>query len=161
MLSRFNNEVLSSGPSAVLPQNLNDEWIKILQKTVDDFLDTNFDLDECKDPRDVGDPVLMACVYEIAKYQDGNKTDYTSKEMAEKMVIYALAITMETVNRESNIELEPPSLDNVLTMDRIIAYKDINPEFVKILKQACIIRNSEKSWFRNIKEKLLSSSSGS
>ena len=81
--------------------------------------------------------------------------------MVKKMVIYALAITMETVNRESNIGLEPPSLDNVLTMDRIIAYKDINPEFVKILKQACIIRNSGKSWFRNIQEKLLSSSSGS
>jgi len=161
MLSRFNNEVLSYGPNAVLPQNLSGEWIRILQKMADDFLDTNFDLDECKDPRDIGDPVLMACVYEIARYQDGNKTDYTSKEMAEKMVIYALAITMESVNRESNIGLEPPSLDNVLAVDRIIAYKDINPEFVKILKQACIIRNSGKSWFRNIQEKLLSSSSGS
>jgi len=161
MLSRFNNEVLSYGPSAVLPQNLNAEWIKILQKMADDFLDTNFDLNECNDPRDVGDPVLMACVYEIARYQEGDKVDYSSKEMAEKIVIYALAITMESVNRESNIGLEPPSLDNVLAVDRIIAYKDINPEFVKILKQACIIRNSEKSWFRNIKEKLLSSSSGS
>jgi len=68
---------------------------------------------------------------------------------------------MESVNRESDIGLEPPSLDNVLSMDRIIAYKDINPEFVKILKQACIVRNSEKGWFKNIKEKLLSSSSGS
>ena len=49
----------------------------------------------------------------------------------------------------------PLNLDNIRSMDRIIAYKNINPEFVKILKQACIIRNSEKSWFRNIKEKLL------
>jgi hypothetical protein len=121
MLSRFNNEVLSHGPSAVLPQNLNAEWIRIIQKMADDFLDTNFDLNECKDPRDIGDPVLMACVYEIAKYQDGKKTDYTSKEM----------------------------------MDRIIAYKDVNPDFVKILKQACIIRDSKKGWFKNIKEKLL------
>jgi hypothetical protein len=160
MLSRFNNEVLSYGPSAVLPQNLNAEWIKVLQKMADDFLDTNFDLYECNDPRDVGDPVLMACVHEIARYQEGNKADFTSKEMAEKMVIYALAITMESVNRETNIGLEPPSLDNVLSMDRIIAYKDINPEFVKILKQACIVRNSEKGWFKNIKEKILSSSSG-
>jgi hypothetical protein len=159
MLSRFNNEVLSYGPSAVLPQNLNAEWIKVLQKMADDFLDTNFDLYECNDPRDVGDPVLMACVHEIARYQEGNKADFTSKEMAEKMVIYALAITMESVNRESNIGVEPPNLDNVLSMDRIIAYKDINPEFVKILKQACIVRNSEKGWFKNIKDKLLSTSS--
>ena len=156
MLSRFNNEVLSYGPSAVLPQNLNAEWIKILQKMADEFLDTNFDLDECKDPRDVGDPVLMACVYEIVRYQDGEKTEFTSKEMAEKMVIYSLAITMESVNRQSNIGLEPPSLDNIFSMDRIIAYKDINPEFVKILKQACIIRNSEKSWFRNRRRVLTS-----
>jgi hypothetical protein len=155
MLSRFNNEVLSYGPSAVLPQNLNSEWIKILQKMADDFLDTNFDLDECKDPRDVGDPVLMACVYEIARYQDKDKTDYTSKEMAEKMVIYALAITMESVHRESDIGLEPPNLDNVLSMDRIVAYQKINPAFVKVLKQACIVRNAEKGWFKNIKEKIL------
>jgi hypothetical protein len=45
-------------------------------------------------------------------------------------------------------------------MDRIIAYQDTNPEFVRILKQACIVRNSEKGWFKNIKEKLLSVSSG-
>ena len=155
MLSQFNNQVLSYGPSAVLPQNLNGEWIKILQQMADDFLDTNFDLEVCKDPRDVGDAVLMACVYEIVRYQDGEKAEFTSKEIAEKMVIYSLAITMESVNRESNIGLEPPSLDNILSMDRIIAFKDINPEFVKILKQACIVRNSEKGWFRNIKEKLM------
>ena len=160
MLVRFNNEVLSNGPGAVLPQNLNSEWIKILQKMADDFLDTNFDLQECKDPRDVGDPVLMACVYEIARYQDGEKVDFTAREMAEKVVIYALSITMESVNRESNIELKPPNLDNVLSMDRIIAYQDTNPEFVRILKQACIVRNSEKGWFKNIKEKLLSASVG-
>lgn len=155
MLSRFNNEVLSNGPNAVLPQNLNDKWIKILQKMADDFLDTNFDLDECKDPRDVGDPVLMACVYELARYKDGDSADYDSKDMAEKMVIYALAITMESVNRESDIGMEPPNLDNILSMDRIIAYRNINPEFVKVLKQACITRNSEKGWFKNIKDKLL------
>ena len=157
MLSRFNNEVLSYGPSAVLPQNLNSEWITILQKMADDFLDTNFDLQECKNPQDMGDPVLMACVYEIAGYSNEKNVDFTPKEMAEKVAIYALAITMESVNRESNIELDPPNLDNVLSMDRIIAYKNINPDFVKVLKQACIVRNSEKGWFKNIKEKLLSS----
>jgi len=40
-------------------------------------------------------------------------------------------------------------------MDRIVAYKKVNPEFVKILKQACIVRNSEKGWFKNLKEKLM------
>ena len=155
MLSRFNNEVLSYGPTAVLPQNLNSTWMRNLQKIADDFLDSNFSLHECKDPRDVGDPILMACVYEILSFQQGDRVDISPKEMAESMAIYSLSILMESVNRESNIGLEPPNLDNVLSMERIIAFKDKNPEFVKVLKKACIIQNSEKGWFQNIKDKLL------
>ena len=155
MLSRFNNEVLSYGPTAVLPQNLNSNWIKKLQKITDDFLDSNFALDECKDPRDIGDPILMACVYEILGFQQRDSADVSPKEMAEKMAIYSLSILMESVNRESDIRLEPPNLEDILSMDRIMAFKDKNPEFVKVLKQACIIQNSEKGWFQNIKDKLL------
>jgi hypothetical protein len=157
MLSQFNNEVLSYGPTAVLPQNLNSTWIKKLQKMADDFLDSNFALHECKDPSDIGDPVLMACVYEILSYQKENSAEVSAQDLAEKMAIYSLSIMMETVQRESPIELAPPDLDNVLSMDRIMAFKDKNLEFVKVLKQACIIQNSEKGWFQNIKEKLLSS----
>ena len=156
MLSKFNNEVLSYGPTAVLPQNLNSSWIMKLQKVADEFLDSNFDLHECKDPRDVGDPILMTCDYEILAYQAGKHVDVTPDDMAEKMTIYALSIIMEAVHREDNIELEMPNLDNILSMDRIIAYKKTNPDFIKFLKQVCIARNSNKGWFRNIKEKLLS-----
>ena len=155
MLSRFSNEVLSYGPTAVLPQNLNMRWIKKLQKIADDFLDSNFSLHECKDPRDVGDPILTACVYEILGYQQADSVDVSPKELAEKMAIYSLSILMESVHRESNIGLEPPDLDNILSMERIMAFKEKNPEFVKVLKQACIIQNSEKGWFQNIKDKLL------
>jgi len=155
MLTRFNNEVLSYGPTAVLPQNLNSEWIRNLQKLSEDFLDSNFDLHECKDPRAIGDPVLMACVYEILSYQHGEIVDVSPAEMAEKLTIYALSIIMEAVQRETDIGVKPPNLDNILSMDRIIAYKKTNPDFVKFLKQVCIVRNSEKGWFHHIKEKLL------
>jgi hypothetical protein len=156
MLSQFNNEVLSYGPTAVLPQNLNTVWLMKLQKVADEFLDSNFDLHECKDPRDVGDPILMTCVYEILAYQAGEHVDITPDDMAEKMTIYALSIIMEAVHRENNIGLEMPNLDNILSMDRIIAFKKTNPEFIKFLKQVCIMKNSDKGWFRNITEKLLS-----
>ena len=156
MLSQFNNEVLSYGPTAVLPQNLNTVWIMKLQKVADEFLDSNFDLHECKDPRDVGDPILMTCVYEILAYQAGEHVDVTPDDMAEKMTIYALSIIMEAVHREDHIGLEMPNLDNILSMDRIIAFKKTNPDFIKFLKQVCIVRNSDKGWFKNIKEKLLS-----
>ena len=157
MLSQFNNEVLSYGPTAVLPQNLNLAWLKRLQTAADEFLDSNFNLNECKDPRDVGDPILMACVYEICAYQRAEISEMTPRDMAEKLTIYAISIIMEAVQREDDIGLEPPDLDNILSMERIITYKKRNPEFIKFLEQVCIVRNSEKGWFRNIKEKLLTS----
>ena len=157
LLSQFNNEVLSYGPTAVLPQNLSSTWIIKLQKAADDFLDSNFDLHECKDPRDVGDPILMACVYEIIAFQSGKNIDVSPDDMAEKMTIYALSIIMEAVEREQSIGLEAPNLENILSMDRIISYKKTNPDFIELLQEACVVRDSDKGWFRNIKKKLLSS----
>lgn len=156
MLSEFYNEVLAFGPVAVLPQNLNSKWIQRLQKMADDFLDSNFNLHACTDANEVGDPVLAACVYEILRYQYADQSDLNPKEMAEKMAIYALSITMESINRNDYFGLKPPNLDNILSMDRILSYKSIRPEFIKLLKDACIIRESEKGWFQNIKEKLIS-----
>ncbi len=160
MLSEFYNEVLAFGPLAVLPQNLNSKWIQRLQKMADDFLDSNFNLHECKTASEIGDPIIAASVYEILRYQYGDDFDLTPQEMAEKIVIYALSITMETVNRQSNYGLKPPSLDNVLSMERILSYKHKKPEFVEMLVEACIIRESEKGWFQNIKEKLISGIKG-
>ena len=157
MLSQFNNQVLSYGPAAVLPQNLNNVWLKKLQKAADEFLDSNFDLHECKDPRDVGDPLLMASVYEIVAYQSGEPVELTPDGMAENLTVYSLSIIMEAVHREKDIGLEPPNLDNILSIDRIIAFKKRNPDFVDFLKEVCILRDSEKGWFRNLKEKLLTS----
>ena len=161
MLSEFYNEVLAFGPVAVLPQNLNTKWIQRLQKMADDFLDSNFNLHTCINAKEIGDPVLAACVHELVRYQYADQSDLTPKEMAEKMVIYALSITMESVSRKDDFGLEPPSLDNILSMDRILSYESIQPEFIRLLKDACIIRESEKGWFQNIKEKLISGIKGS
>ncbi len=157
MLSQFNNQVLSYGPAAVLPQNLNPTWLERLQKAADEFLDSNFDLHECKDPRDVGDPLLMACVYEIVAYQTGETRGLSIDDMAEKLTVYSLSVIMEAVHRDQDIGLEPPDLDNILSMERIIKFKRKNPEFVEFLKNICIVRNSDKGWFRNLKEKLITS----
>lgn len=161
MLSEFYNEVLVFGPVAVLPQNLNNKWIQRLQNMADEFLDSNFNLHTCTDAKEVGDPVLAACVYEIIRYQYADQSDLTPKEMAEKMVIYALSIIMESINRKDNFGLQPPNLDNILSMDRILTYKSIQPEFIQLLKDACIVRESEKGWFQNIKEKLIGGIKGS
>ncbi|MEJ2102425.1 MAG: hypothetical protein P8X68_21005 [Desulfobacterales bacterium] len=128
MLSEFYNEVLAFGPVAVLPQNLNSKWIQRLQQMADQFLDSNFSQYACADIREIGDPVLAASVYELLRYQHSNKFDLTPKEMAEKIVIYALAITMESVNRKSDFGLKPPTLDNILSVERILGYKNREKE---------------------------------
>ena len=159
MLTQFHNEVLSNGPVAVLPQNLNSSWLQSLQKVADDFLNSNFRLDECKVPEDIADPILSACVLEILKHQHGDKYEISPKEMAEKLVVYTLSIMMESVNRESDIGFTPPNLDNIMSLERVIEYKDKNPQFISVLTKACIIRETKQGWFQNIKEKLLSSGS--
>ena len=67
---------------------------------------------------------------------------------------------MEAVNREGDIGLEPPDLDNVLFVERIVDFKKVNPEFYETLKQACVIRESTNGWFDNIKKKILTKVKG-
>lgn len=156
MLSKFNNEVLLKGPVAVLPQNLNHAWLKRLQQIAEEFLDRNFSLDECKEPQDVADPLLSVCVHEILRHQHVDTNKIPAEEMIEKMAIYAISIVMEAVSRENDIRLDPPNLDNILSIERMVGFKKINPDFVELLEQACVIRNPDKGWFDNIKEKILS-----
>jgi DNA polymerase III delta prime subunit len=144
MISKFNNEVLSKGPTAVLPQNLNHAWLNRLQKIAEEFLDQNFSTDECKAPEDIADPLLSVCVYEILRYLDIDQSMVPKEDMIEKMAIYAISIVMEGVNRESDIGLEPPGLDNILSVDRIDSIKRFNPAFNDLLDQACVIRDSSR-----------------
>ena len=139
MLSKINNEVLSHGPEAVLPQNLNKKWLNILQKMAEDFIDSNYDLEECKKPEDVADLILSVCVSELLISQHGNSTDISIKEMLEKITIYSISLIMEAVDRESNIGIEKPTLEDILYWDRMIRMKKTNPEFVETLEKACIL----------------------
>jgi len=140
MISKFNNEVLSKGSAAVLPQNLDRAWLEKLQKIAEDFLERNFSLDECKEPQDIADPLLSVCVYEILRHLDIDKSRVTSEDMIEKMAIYAISIVMEAVNREADIGLDPPDLDNILSVQRIDLIKRFNPAFNDLLEKACVIR---------------------
>jgi hypothetical protein len=160
MLSKFNNQVLSKGPGAVLPQNLDAAWLKRLQDFSEDFLEQNFSLDECREPRDIADPLLSVCVLEVLNYHKTDTDNIPIEKMLEYITIYAISIIMEAVNREGDIGLEPPDLDNVLFVERIVDFKKVNPEFYETLKQACVIREPADGWFDNIKKKILAKIKG-
>ena len=145
MLSKINNEVLSHGPEAVLPQNLNKKWLNILQEMAEDFIGSNYDLEECKKPEDVADPILSVCVSELLMSQHNYKTDIPIKEMLEKITIYSISLIIEAVDRESDIGIEQPTLENILYWDRIIRMRKTNPEFVETLEKACILQIPEQA----------------
>ncbi len=159
MLSRFANEVLSHGSSAVLPQNLSDFWLNTLQKLSDDFLDSNFAIDQCTETLDMGDPILVSCVHEVLRYKRGPGLEIPAAELAANVAIYALSITMETIRRESDMEMTPPELGNLLAIDRLVRYGKTNPDFGRFLERACIIPENEipaeESWFSQLKQKIL------
>jgi hypothetical protein len=165
LLSRFSNEVLSRGSGAVLPQNLSDFWLKTIQKLCDDFLDRNFSVDQCTQTVDTGDPVLVACVHEILSHGRGNDPALAEDELAEHVTIYALSITMETIRRESDIQMALPTMGTLLSIDRIVQFGKINPKFGRFLERACIISENEAageaSWFQRLKKKILSHISNS
>jgi len=139
MLAKFNNEVLKYGPDAVLPQNLNKEWLNTLQQMAEDFLESNYDLEQCKKPGDMVDTILSVCVSEILRSQHSDKADISDEDILKKIPIYSLSLIIEAVHRESDLGLEKPNLENILSWDRIRRIKENNPEFIKALEKACIL----------------------
>jgi hypothetical protein len=154
MLSEFNNEVLSQGPSAVLPQNLNNKWFQRLQLIANEFLDSNLDLDKCRLTDDTVDPVLVACVYEILIHQLGDGFEIPSKELTKMMAIYSLCITIESVRRETDLVIQLPDLDNILSIERIVSFGQKYPEFIEILRKACILEKPTDGWLQSLKKKI-------
>lgn len=137
-LAKFSNEVLSRGPESVLPQNLSQEWLNAIQELTDAFLEKNFGRGTCPIKLDGVDPVLLACVTEILKSQHGGTPDISDNEMVEKIAIYALSVTMETINRETGKPAEPPSLDDIFSMERIAKLKGLYPDLEEFLDAVCI-----------------------
>jgi hypothetical protein len=148
MLAKFNNEVLIYGPDAVLPQNLNKEWLDTLQKMAEDFLEANYDLEQCKKPGDIVDPILSVCVSEILRSQYPDNADISDEDILKKIPIYSLSLIIEAVNRESDLGIEKPNLQNLLSWDRIMRIKETHPEFIKALEQACILQVSDTPGYK-------------
>ena len=138
LLSKFANEVLSRGASALLPFNLSREWLAELQKMADDFLDLNFQTENCADVGDIVDPILSACVAEILSHRQGGTTEIAPEELIKKITIYAIQITIETNRRESGIKVEPPSLENILDADRLAEMSGNFPDMAKFLDRVCL-----------------------
>ena len=138
LLSKFNNEVLSKGPQAVLPQNLTSEWLIRIQKMVDDFLDTNFEEGGCRQENFTADPILSTCVSEILHHLKGDRIDVQGNDMFEKLTLYSLSVTVESIGKEVDINLPPPTLETIFDKQRLQDIVGIRPEFELIIQTICM-----------------------
>jgi hypothetical protein len=138
LLSKFANEVLSRGASALLPQNLSPGWLTTIQKLADDFFDINFESENCLEVGEVVDPILSACVSEILSYQQGGTTEISADDLIKKITIYSIQITIETIRRESGIGVVPPSLENIFESDNLAELKDLFPDMTNFLDRVCL-----------------------
>ncbi|MFO7497239.1 MAG: hypothetical protein R6X05_16555 [Desulfobacterales bacterium] len=138
LLSEFGNEVLSRGSAAVLPQNLNQKWLGILQRRVDDFIDNHFELETCPGSDRSVDPLLTVCVSEILHHQEGGSVRTTEEDLIRKTTIYAVAVTMESIHRGAHRPLEPPTLDNIFATERLVRLKTAYPELEAFLERVCV-----------------------
>lgn len=139
LLSRFANEVLSKGPSAVLPQNLSLEWLARIQKMADDFLDINFVSNDCEDVGDSVDPILSACVSEILTHHGAEgTTEISADDLIKKITIYAIHITIETIRRQSGITVDHPSLENIFDLNRLAELSGLFPEMEQFFSRVCL-----------------------
>jgi len=138
LLSKFGNEVLSKGPESVLPQNLTPAWLERIQKMADSFLDTHFDGEKCLWDGFAADPILTACVSEILRYQNRDSVEIQEREMFDKLTMYALAVTIETVRKEATASLPVPTLDDIFDKRRYLEIENSLPQFGSILKFVCL-----------------------
>jgi hypothetical protein len=104
----------------------------------DEFLDTNFEGDDCRKDDFTADPVLSACVLEILRHLKDGKVDVQEKEMFEKLTLYSLSVTVETVAKQKAIDLEPPTLTTIFDKRRLQEIVNIRPEFKPIIKIVCM-----------------------
>ena len=104
----------------------------------DDFLDLNFQSESCADVGDIVDPILSACVSEILSYQQGGTTEIAPEELIKKITIYSIQITIETIRRESRIDVERPSLDNILDTDQLAEMSEMFPDMANFLDMVCL-----------------------
>ena len=156
MLAKLNNELLGLGPSAVLPQNLSDGWLAVLQERAEAYLDATYDLEVCRQPSDDADPMLIACVVEI--YRDGSRRSapIAPEKLGELLTLYSLSLIIESAVRRHGLAAPRPEVKDFFSWDRIVALSNEIPELSDFLKQACMLKSSKSGWFEALKTKLRS-----
>ena len=141
MINKFAEEIMSKGADEVLPQNLSDEWLEKLYYGSVYFIKTiNMDEEEIETEKfsDVNSMLLFAADSEI--YQ--NKNNYNPKvdiakrdeeELYENISCLSLSYIYEMISRNSEIVIDPPTLENIYNRERLFVIEQEKPQLTDLL----------------------------
>jgi len=113
MLSQYTASVLRHGPDAVLPTNLSDCWLDFMSQ------DTNQE-ELVENPRYTS--VLASVLLILSADSYGVKVEVEEERLFEYIELYRLELSLEKIRRVKSIEIEPATLETILTR-RDIKYK--------------------------------------
>ncbi len=142
MINKFIDEVITTGPESALPQNLETVWLDRIYIAAKNFLKTAAgSKEEQADAEFLGDDyslIMLSAVTEIAHQQSGYKPDDKTFEIPEDLLFeyiscYALSIMLESISREGEIAIVPPSLESIFDRERLYETEEKHPEITEIL----------------------------
>lgn len=147
MINRFIDEVVSQGAEAVLPQNLEMEWLDTIYVAAKNFLHTALtmktDLPEEEVLNDENSMMMLSAVVELVQHQNGYKQSGEPFEIPEEQIFeciscYAIAIVLESIARESDAEFTPPNTANIFERERLFDVEQENPELTVLLNKLIV-----------------------
>ena len=124
-LQNLGNHITNNGPESVLPHNLTDPLLFYLMDEANIFLEQ-----KSKEDEETVFAGLVLCVITILQaQQESNKVTVGTEEFVDNLTNYALALSLEKINRKTEITVTTPAtIDNILENNRKIEFQMQNPE---------------------------------
>lgn len=151
MINTFIDEVVSTGPTAVLPHNLDTTWLDRIYVAAKNFLRVAAGKEsDIKDSEFLGDDyslLMLSAVTELAKHQDGDLPDSDPTDLSEDLLFeylscYSLSIVFESLSREGDINVVEADLETIFDRERLFTTEESNPELTEII-HTIILGDSE------------------
>lgn len=114
-LDRLHQEILTGPPEAALPVNMNDEWLNLIARDLDEALNQSGSPDKTEGEKMPRLAAPLALVAHILLGREGAAwSEVPLDELYEYCQNYLAEITLEMVRRKLGYDLEPASLETIL-----------------------------------------------
>ena len=128
-LEQFTTEVLRRGAAALLPQHLPDHWLNALLDEAELFPTGQVDPTQGISLEDTC-AGLLAAVFVLISAQHGDppELEIDGRVLMDSLYNYILALAAESVSRRTDIQIDPPTLANILDGQRTVQARRRPPQ---------------------------------